>query len=137
MAKKIFLFLGVLIWFVSASAEEVVRLIPLAGTAQDVPVASLQKIVFTTDSIVFVRKASNSLQPSVLSPQASNPEPPDAVYKYDYSAMLFVPAEPQSIESTIVPEQSRSTKFIRDGRLYIRHDNTIYDVLGTPKTIQN
>lgn len=124
MAKKIFLFLGVLIWFVSASAEEVVRLIPLAGTAQDVPVASLQKIVFTTDSIVFVRKASN-------------PEPPDAVYKYDYSAMLFVPAEPQSIESTIVPEQSRSTKFILDGRLYIRHDNTIYDVLGTPKTIQN
>lgn len=119
MAKKIFLFLGVLIWFVSASAEEVVRLIPLAGTAQDVSVASLQKIVFTTDSIVFV------------------PEPPDAVYKYDYNAMLFVPAEPQSIESTIVPEQSRSTKFIRDGRLYIRHDNTIYDVLGTPKTIQN
>ena len=102
---------------VSASAEEVVRLIPLAGTAQDVPVASLRKIVFTADSIVFVPKEPNSLQKS-------------AVYKYDYSAMLFVATEPTDIERVGVSEPCESVKFIQDGRLYIRRDDKIYDVFG-------
>ena len=125
MAKKIFIFISALMWLVpmvgeesvSASAEEVVRLIPLAGTAQDVPVASLRKIVFTADSIVFVPKEPNSLQKS-------------AVYKYDYSAMLFVATEPKDIESVGVSEPCESVKFIQDGRLYIRRDDKIYDVFG-------
>ena len=109
---------------VSASAEEVVRLIPLAGTAQDVPVASLRKIVFTADSIVFVPATPNSLQKSDVRSQKS------AVYKYDYSAMLFVATEPTDIERVGVSEPCESVKFIQDGRLYIRRDDKIYDVFG-------
>ena len=106
-----------------ASAAEVVRLIPMAGAAQDVPVASLQKIVFTADSIVFV---------PVNAGQA-NEDVPRAVYKYDYRTMLFVATEPMDVENTGVSEVGKSVKFIQNGRLYIRRDNRIYDVLGNLK----
>ena len=137
MAKKIFIFISALMWLVpmvgeesvSASAEEVVRLIPLAGTAQDVPVASLRKIVFTADSIVFVPKELNSLQMSDVRCQNS------AVYKYDYRAMLFVATEPADLERVGFSEPCEGVKFIQDGRLYIRRDDKIYDVLG--QTIRN
>ena len=117
MAKKIFLFIGALMWFVSLSAIEVVRLVPIDGTAQDVPVASLRKVVFTADSIVFVPAVPNGIQQS-------------AVYKYDYSTMLFVFTEPTEIERTEGEGQSESVKFIQEGRLYIRCDNKVYDVFG-------
>ena len=106
-----------------ASAAEVVRLIPMAGAAQDVPVASLQKIVFTADSIVFVPANAGQV----------NEDVPRAVYKYDYRTMLFVATEPMDVENTGVSEVGKSVKFIQNGRLYIRRDNRIYDVLGNLK----
>ena len=130
MVKKIFI--GALMWFVSLNAEAVVRLIPLAGAAQDIPVASLRKVVFTADSIVFVQQEPNSIQQSAFSSQTSIHELPNAVYKYEYSTMLFVTAEPTDIERVGVSESCESIKFIQDGRLYIRRDNKIYDVLGNP-----
>ena len=118
-------------WYLSLSAVDVLRLVPIEGAAQDVPVASLRKVVFTTDSIVFVPKVPNSIQNSDGRSQNS------AVYKYDYSTMLFVASEPTAVESAGVSESRESVKFIQDGRLYIRRDNKIYDILGTSKTIQN
>ena len=61
-----------------------VRLIPLAGAEQDVPVASLRKIVFTADSIVFVPVATAPTEGELSR----------VVYKYDYRTMLFVATEP-------------------------------------------
>lgn len=111
-----------------ASAVEVVRLIPMAGAAQDVPVASLQKIVFTADSIVFVPANAGQVNAG-----QANEDVPRAVYKYDYRTMLFVATEPMDVENTGVSEVGKSVKFIQNGRLYIRRDNRIYDVLGNLK----
>lgn len=131
MVNKIFLLIGALVWYLSLSAADVLRLVPIEGAAQDVPVASLRKVVLTTDSIVFVPKVPNSIQNSDGRSQNS------AVYKYDYSTMLFVAAEPTAVERAGVSESRESVKFIQDGRLYIRRDNKIYDIFGTSKTIQN
>lgn len=109
-------------WLVALDATDVIRLVPIDGTAQDVPVSSLRKVIFTSDSVVFV-PASEEL--------------PNAVYKYDYSSMLFLGSGGLGTENTKSPEHPESTKFIRDGRLYIRHENKIYDVWGLPTTIKN
>lgn len=128
MTKKIFVWIVSILWLVpmagntdvSTRAADVVRLIPITGTPQDVPVASLQKIVFTTDSIVFVPAVA------VSGPTAVQ----QTVYKYAYSAMLFEQTLPTDIEPQGVAEQSESVKFIQDGRLYIRRGTKIYDVYG-------
>jgi len=100
-----------------AETIRVMRFVPVAGAESEVALNSLQKVVFTQDSIVLIAAADGEATP---------------LYKYDYRSILF--AENGSTEIEEVGSETvstvRSEKFIKDGQLYIRLDENIYTILG-------
>lgn len=98
-----------------AKTIRVLRFVPVAGAESDVPLSSLQKVVFTPDSVVLIAAKDGEATP---------------LYKYDYRSILF--AESSSPEAIEQPTelQPQAVKFIRDGQLFIRLDEQVYTILG-------
>ena len=100
-----------------AETIRVMRFVPVAGAESEVALNSLQKVVFSQDSIVLIAAADGEATP---------------LYKYDYRSIQF--AENGSTEIEEVGSETvstvRSEKFIKDGQLYIRLDENIYTILG-------
>ena len=114
--KKIFTTLIICAFTVAALATgNVLRLVPNAGKAQDIPVISLSKVVFTGDSIILV---------------ASDTKEQTPYYKYDYTAMLFTEPETSAVEQTTTTNQTKAVKFIHNNQLFIRLGDKIFDSTG-------
>lgn len=114
--KKLFTTLIICAFTVAALATgNVLRLVPNAGTAQDIPMTSLSKVVFTGDSIIMVYAGSEEQTP---------------YYKYDYTAMLFSNNEPsdEAVIEVAIPKEA--FKFLKNGQLYIRLGDKIFDSTG-------
>ena len=97
-----------------AETIRVMRFVPIAGAESEVAQESLQKVVFTPDSIVLI--------------SASDGEPA-SIYKYDYRSILFAESSSEAIEQP-TEQQPQAVKFIRDGQLFIRLDEHVYNLLG-------
>ena len=114
-----------------AETISVLRLVPWNGTESEVPLSDLRKVVFTQDSVVLIAAKDGAETP---------------IYKYDYQSMLFAETEsPTAIEEVKAEGpgvtgdglQVTGEKFIRDGRLYIRRDGQVYDIMGGRLKIEN
>lgn len=118
MQHRFFLFIA-LIWAVAQSvwAEgiPVMRFVPVAGEESEVALNNLQKVVFTPDSVVLIAAKDGAQTP---------------MYKYDYQAVVFTESRTEGLQVTGDGLELRGEKFIHDGQLYIRYDNTIYNILG-------
>lgn len=117
MRRKILISLLTCLAALSLQAEvtKVLRFVSVAGEESQVAQKRLQKIVFTRDSVVLV---------SAFNRDAA------AVYKYDYRSIIFDEADlPSAIEPASV-QQPQTVKFIRNGQLYIRRDEQVYNILG-------
>ena len=118
MQRRFFIFIALMCTlapFAWAERTPVMRFVPVAGEESEVALNSLQKVVFTPDSVVLIAAKDGAQSP---------------MYKYDYQAIVFTESvTPESIEqATELP--LRGEKFIQDGQLYIRLDDIIYDILG-------
>jgi len=99
-----------------AETIRVLRFVPIAGEQSEVAVESLQKVVFTQDSVVLVSALDGEVKP---------------MYKYDYQAIVFGESGTEGVEEVKSEElRVKSEKFIKDGQLYIMYEGLIYDVLG-------
>ena len=76
MNKKIFILIASCILALGMHAEttRVMRFVPVAGKESEVTLNSLQKVVFTRDSVVLVAAKDGAQTP---------------LYKYDYQSILF------------------------------------------------
>lgn len=119
MQHRFFLFIVLLCAVVPFSWAEgipVMRFVPVAGEESEVALNSLQKVVFTPDSVVLIAANGGAQTP---------------MYKYDYHAIVFTESSsPAGLQVTGDGLQVKSEKFIQNGQLYIRHDNIIYNILG-------
>ena len=114
---------NLLIWIVScviamglhAETIRVLRFVPVAGSESEVAQSSLQKVVFTRDSVVLIAATDEEATP---------------MYKYDYRSIVFAESTPMGEEPTPNPSLKGGEKFIKDGQLFIRRDNIIYDIFG-------
>ena len=118
MKRKIYI--GIVSCFMAlglhAETIRVLRFVPVSGAETEVAQNSLQKVVFTRDSVVLVSAMDGEVTP---------------MYKYDYQAIVFGESGTEGVEEVKSEElRVKSEKFIKDGQLYIRHKGTIYDVLG-------
>jgi len=115
------LFIGIVSCFMAiglhAETIRVLRFVPVAGAESEVALKSLQKVVFTQDSVVLISATDGEATP---------------MYKYDYQSILFADSStPTEIEKpTPDPSLNGGKKVIRDGRLYIMFEGRMYDVLG-------
>ena len=118
MRKTFFLFIALLCataQFIGAEGTPVMRFVPVAGAESEVALNTLRKVVFTPDSVVLIAAQDGAQMP---------------LYKYDYQAIVFTESStPQSLQVT-EDGLRESEKFIQDGKLYIRHDNMIYNIMG-------
>lgn len=99
-----------------AETIRVLRFVPVAGAETEVAQNTLRKVVFTPDSVVLVAAKDGEATP---------------MYKYDYQSILF--AESSSEEGLPVTGygvQVNGEKFIKDGQLFIRLDEQVYNILG-------
>ena len=101
---------------VQAETIRVLRFVKTAGEESEVAIESLQKVVFTRDSVMLIAAGTGEATP---------------MYKYDYRR-IEVGENSTTEEVTISDERLaiRGEKFIRDGRLYIRRDGKVYDIFG-------
>lgn len=76
---------------------------------------SLRKVVFTSDSVVLIAATDGEATP---------------MYKYDYRSILFDESSSQGTVEPTTEQQPQAVKFIRDGQLFIRLDEQVYDILG-------
>ena len=113
-----------LIWIVSwltviclhAETIRVMRFVPIDGAESEVAVNSLQKVVFTRDSVVLISALDGEAEP---------------VYKYDYRSIRFDESRlPTEVQAAGEEQPTRGEKFIRDGQLLIRLDNRVYTIWG-------
>ena len=113
-----------LIWIVSwltviglhAETIRVMRFVPIDGAESEVAVNSLQKVVFTRDSVVLISALDGEAEP---------------VYKYDYRSIRFDESRlPTEVQAAGEEQPMRGEKFIRDGQLLIRLDNRVYTIWG-------
>ncbi len=113
-----------LIWIVSwltviglhAETIRVMRFVPIDGAESEVAVNSLQKVVFTRDSVVLISALDGEAEP---------------VYKYDYRSIRFDESSlPSEVQAAGEEQPMRGEKFIRDGQLLIRLDNRVYTIWG-------
>ena len=113
-----------LIWIVSwltviglhAETIRVMRFVPIDGAESEVAVNSLQKVVFTRDSVVLISALDGEAEP---------------VYKYDYRSIRFDESSlPSEVQAAGEEQPMRGEKFIRDGHLLIRLDNRVYTIWG-------
>ena len=100
-----------------AETIRVLRFVPVAGSESEVALDSLQKVVFTQDSVVLIATKDGAQTP---------------MYKYDYQAIVFDESGSQEIDGVQSTDRftDRSQKFIKDGCLYIRRDEHVYNILG-------
>ena len=99
-----------------AEGTPVMRFVPMAGAESEVPLNTLRKVVFTPDSVVLIAAEDDARTP---------------MYKYDYQAIVFAENSAQGMETIHGEEvEPNGEKFVRDGRLYIRRDEQVYDILG-------
>jgi len=101
--------------FAWAEGTPVMRFVPIAGAESEVALNTLQKVVFTPDSVVLIAAKDRTQTP---------------LYKYDYQAIVFTESSsPERLQVT-GDGLRESEKFIKDGQLYIRHDDIIYNIMG-------
>ena len=99
-----------------AETIRVLRFVPVAGAESEVAVDSLQKVVFTSDSVVLISATDGEATP---------------MYKYDYQAVLFAESSgPEGVEPTPNPSLKGWEKFMKDGQLFIRLDEQVYNIFG-------
>ena len=98
-----------------AETIRVLRFVPVAGSESEVALDSLQKVVFTRDSIVLVSAIDGEATP---------------MYKYDYRSILFAESGSQQTVAPATEQQPQAVKFIRDGQLLIRLDEQVYTIFG-------
>ena len=117
MNRKLFIGIVSCILAVGLHAEtiRVLRFVPVAGTESEVALDSLQKVVFTRDSVVLISATDGEATP---------------MYKYDYRSILFAESSSQGVEVKSEELRVKSEKFIKDGQLFIRYKGTMYDVQG-------
>lgn len=107
---------GIIAMSVHAETTRVLRFVPLAGSESEVAINSLQKVVFTPDSIVLIAATNGEATP---------------MYKYDYQSILFATGEiPSDIETIFESANHQIFKFIKDGQLFIRLDEQVYNIFG-------
>lgn len=100
---------------VQAETGRVLRFVPVAGEEHEVAVESLQKVVFTKDSVVIVSAKDGEMTP---------------MYKYDYQAIVFDESSTEGLQVTGDGLPEKGEKFIKDGQLYIMYKGTMYNVQG-------
>lgn len=103
--------------FAWAEATPVMRFVPVTGEESEVVLNTLRKVVFTPDSVVLIAAKDGARTP---------------MYKYDYQAIVFSESSSLGIEGVQRTDRFSDSvqKFIKDGQLYIRLDDIIYDILG-------
>lgn len=108
---------GILAMGLHAETIRVMRFVLVAGEEHEVALNSLQKVVFSQDSIVLISATDGAQTP---------------MYKYDYQSILFnETSAPEGLDE----EKSdginvKSEKFIKDGQLFIRREGKIYNIFG-------
>ena len=105
-----------------AETMRVLRFVPVTGAETEVVQNTLQKVVFTPDSIVLVSASDGATTP---------------MYKYDYRAIVFDESGSSEAVGPTTEQQPQTVKFIRNGQLFIRLDEQVYDVLGHKLQIEN
>ena len=120
MQHRFFLFIVLLcavVPFAWAEGIPVMRFVPVAGEESEVVLNTLRKVVFTPDSVVLIAAKDGAQTP---------------MYKYDYQAIVFSESTNLGIEGVQRTDRFSDSvlKFIKDGQLYIRLDDIIYDILG-------
>lgn len=118
MNRKICIGIVICILAMGLHAEpiRVLRFVPVAGEESEVAQESLQKVVFTPDSIVLISAKDGEATP---------------MYKYDYQAIEFgESSSEEGVEPTPNPSQKGWEKFIKDGRLFIRREGRVYTIMG-------
>ncbi len=99
-----------------AETVRVMRFVPVTGEESEVALESLQKVVFTHDSVVLISATDGEATP---------------MYKYDYQAIVFGEStSPAGLQLTGDRLQERGEKFIKDGQLFIRLDERVYNAFG-------
>ena len=100
-----------------AETTRVMRFVPVVGEETEVALNTLQKVVFTRDSVVLIAAKDGAQIP---------------MYKYDYQAIVFDESGSQEGVEEVKSEELRvkSEKFIKDGQLFIMHEGAMYNVLG-------
>jgi len=108
--------MGILVQFARAEGTPVMRFVPVTGEESEVALNTLRKVVFTPDSVVLIAAKDGTQTP---------------LYKYDYQAIVFTESGTEAVE-TVSGERLSSSgeKFIKDGQLYIRLDEQVYNILG-------
>ena len=107
-----------------AEGTPVMRFVPVAGDESEVALNTLQKVVFTQDSVVLIAAKDGAQTP---------------MYKYNYQAIVFSESSsPERLDEVKSKElRVKSEKFIKDGQLYILYEGTMYDVRGRKVEIKN
>ena len=98
-----------------AETIHVLRFVPVAGAESEVALSSLQKVVFTQDSVLLVSALDGEATP---------------VYKYDYRSILFAESSSPETAEPIAVQHPQTVKFIRNGQLYIRRDEQVFNIFG-------
>ncbi len=118
MNRKLLIGIVSCIMAMGAQSEtvRVMRFVPVAGEESEVALDSLQKVVFTRDSVVLISVKDGE---------------PTAMYKYDYQAIVFTESSsPAGVEPIPSPSLKGWEKFIRDGQLFIRREGRVYNAFG-------
>ena len=118
MNRKLLIGIVSCIMAMGAQAEtvRVMRFVPVAGEESEVALESLQKVVFTRDSVVLISVKDGEAAP---------------MYKYDYQAIVFGEStSPEGLQVAGDRLQERGEKFIRDGQLFIRREGRVYNAFG-------
>jgi hypothetical protein len=118
MKRKLFISFVSCILAIGLHAEtiRVLRFVPVAGEQTEVAQNSLRKVVFTQDSVVLI---------------SSLDEEPTPMYKYDYQSILFAESTtPEGLRVTGDRLPERAEKFIKDGQLFIRLDEQVFNIFG-------
>lgn len=100
-----------------AETIRVLRFVTVDGSESEVEQSSLQKVVFTRDSVVLIAAESGEAMP---------------LYKYEYRSVVFEErTSPEGVEEVKSEElRGKGEKFIKDGQLYIRLGEQVYNILG-------
>ncbi len=107
-----------------AEGTPVMRFVPVAGDESEVALNTLQKVVFTQDSVVIIAAKDGAQTP---------------MYKYNYQAIVFTESSSPERHDEVKSKELRvkGEKFIKDGQLYILYEGTMYDVRGRKVEIKN
>jgi len=104
------------IQFSAISAEDVVKLVPVAGSDSEYSVTELLRVELTGDSIRFIEKDGTVAA---------------QVYKYDYVKLTVVEKTPTShAEPTSNSQEPKAKKILVNGQVYILFGDKAYLING-------